>query len=70
MKRFIRLSNDCEEQEAALRIALYTDPHAKLSEGNGDTGTVIIVHNDAAWMAVRMRVNPEPDKFKLNDKRG
>ena len=70
MKQFIRLTDDPEEQAAALKVALYTDPHAKLSEGNGDTGAVIIVHNDTAWTAVMLRVNAKPAKFKVNDKRG
>ena len=69
-KQFIRLTNDPVEQAAALRVARYSDPCAKLSEGNGDTGTVIIVHNDAASMAVKLTVNHKPKKFKVNDKRG
>ena len=69
VKLFIRLSDDPVEHEAALKIAQYTDPDAELS-GGGSAGTVIIVHNDAAWTAVTMKVTTMPAKFPLKSKRG
>ena len=67
--KFIRLSDEPAEHVSALRIALRSDEDAKLSDGNGVTGTVIIVHNDQAWTAVMLGINARSSKFKLDDKR-